>query len=348
MHLDHKIPWNTAASHFKYVQSNPHITPHKTDLFARDLPSQSNDLNHFRRVLIATIREFALTQERKAPAVAGIPDSVPLFSETLLSYPESKYGLGPHETNSALHNPLSDQHRRIDYWIQSAADPNDLNHLSYGTGDADLADAVKMLIITVAECDPVASQEAKEALLRLIRHPRVPLGDLWSLHWGHSFGVDHVAHRALEMYISLNIFAALFEKKPPTPGEGPLFGSTTFQRYLNDAVANYDYPAQNIPHRAFWQSMGVSVEGTVGGGDVSRIDPLGAHSADDTRSKLKDYLKLCFAILYVFDVYQRELLGDDAAVDKEWSYMITGTMMWWGCDYDWESVEFVQKEKPAN
>lgn len=342
MHLDHKILWNTVASHLKYVQSNPHVTPHITDLFALDLPSQSNDLNHFRRVLIATIHEFAHTKERKAPDVAGILDSAPLFSGNLLSYPERKYGLGPHATNSALDNPLAEEYQKREYWIERAVDSHDPQYLGYGTGDADLADAVKMLIIVVAEGEPGVSEEAHGALLRLMRHPRVPLRDLWNLHWGHSFGVDHVAHRAMEMYVSLNIFAAVFEKNP-SGEENALFASKTFQKYLNDATANYDYPAQNIPHRAFWQSMRVSTDGDSGQDGTALQDPLDAHSSDDTRHKLKAYLKLCFAILYVFDSCQRELLGDDIGVDREWSYMITGTLLWWGCEHDWETVEFVQK-----
>ncbi|PLB49811.1 hypothetical protein P170DRAFT_409420 [Aspergillus steynii IBT 23096] len=344
MHLDHKIPWNTTASHFKYIKSNPHITPHTTDLFARDLPSQSNDLNHFRRVLIATIREFGLTQERKAPDVSGIPDPGPLFSETLLSYPERRYGLGPHTTNSAFDNPFSDRYQNLEYWIHRAASPDDPDYLGYGTGDADLAEAVKMLITIVAEGEPDVSSEAQGALLRLMRHPRIPLHDLWNLHWGHSFGVDHVAHRALEMYISLNVFGAVFEKKPLSGDDSALFASKTFQRYLNHAVANYDYPAQNIPHRAFWQSLGLPIDGE-GENDSTVKDPLDAHSTDDTRDKLKAYLKLCFTILYVFDTCQRELLKDDPTVDREWSYMITGVLLWWGCDHDWETMEFVQKTR---
>ncbi|KAJ5997787.1 hypothetical protein N7522_009447 [Penicillium canescens] len=108
MHLDHKIPWNTASSHFVLVKLNPHYTPRRTNLFPRNSASQANDLNHFARVLVNTIREFSTTERAKyaVDMHATLAEQEKLFSDELLTYPERKFGLGQHRKNSAQHNPL--------------------------------------------------------------------------------------------------------------------------------------------------------------------------------------------------------------------------------------------------
>lgn len=96
-----------------------------------------------------------------------------LVSEALRYYPEQHYSLGPHETNSALHSPLSLGHKDIQYWTYRAG----VQHLGYTSRDRDLSDAVKMLIITVARAyneDTIAREIAREAVSVILfrsRHP---------------------------------------------------------------------------------------------------------------------------------------------------------------------------------
>lgn len=220
MHLDHKIPWNTAARNFDLKRCNPQRTPQVTDLFPRGLPNQSNDLNHFLRVFIATIREFSTTERSRYPKKLDTPivESKSLFSDAVLSYPERKCGLGAHSTNSALHNPLSPEHQRIDSWIKRAQyyGLQSEKERRYTTSDGDLADAVKMLIIIAAsaaseedENEKKLAEDALSALLVLSHHCEVPLSSLNALTWGHGFGVQHVAMSALDIYLLINIVDAV-------------------------------------------------------------------------------------------------------------------------------------------
>ncbi|OOF90430.1 hypothetical protein ASPCADRAFT_211998, partial [Aspergillus carbonarius ITEM 5010] len=256
MHLDHKIPWNTAATHINYIRSNPRFTPRRTDFFSRNKPSESTDLNHFRRTLIHTIREFSTTEESKPLTPVALDN---LLSDDLLSYPENHFSLGPHTTNSARNNPLSPKHQTIQYWIDRAGTPP----TSYTSGDGDLADAIKMLIIIAgsAQKDDTMSQamsrEAISVLLTLSRHPQVPLHTLANIHWGHAFGVEFVADTALTVYILINLMdGVIFSKRDDN--EISLLEMRSFQYWAGHALANYDYPAQNIPHRRFWSEMGVT------------------------------------------------------------------------------------------
>lgn len=339
MHLDHKIPWNTVASHFQYVCDNIGVTPQRTGLFPGGLPSQANDLNHFRSRLIATIREFSKTQQLKTPDLPPSTDSSSLFSDDVLFFPERRYRLGPHKTNSARHNPLSHRHQEIEYWTQSAKDPYSVEP-RYSSNDGDLADAVKMLILICAEGEQSVSLEAQMALCRLARHPKIPLDNLRCLSWGHSFGFDHMARRALEAYLTLNIFAAVLEcESRRFAGQKPLLQARSFVTFVQNAVADYDFPAQNVLHREFWTSMGITSNGAWHREHASPedgpvvTDPLQPHSTEQVRSGMKRYLKTCFAVLSTYDMLLREFFSDTEA-DAFWSYDIVGFDLFRSCRSD--------------
>lgn len=343
MHLDHKIPWNTTASHFKLVRSNPHFTPRRTNLFPRNQSSQSNDLKHFTRVLVSTIREFSTTERAKYSLdmqTASLSD-FELFSNELLTYPERKFRLGEYSSNSALHNPLSADYQHLQYWVTRAESEDGSSH-GYTTGDADLADAVKMLLTIASSGSEKMStddsedlgMQAMNALLRLSGHPKIPLSDLDSLSWGHSFGVNHVPDLALQIYMLINIVDAVMTRVDGGAGindqaEISLLELDAFTYFTRNALADYDYPAQNIPHRHFWFGLGVdegwagpeSVSGRTGHSAVT--DPL-AHREPvlvDVREGLKEYLKMCFGLMYRYDVLLREWCGDQNA-DQWWEEAI--------------------------
>lgn len=70
MHLDHKSPWNATARHLVLIRSNPSCTPPRSDLFwnkgyDKDAVAEKATLqkvqDHFIRVFISTIRDFAAT-----------------------------------------------------------------------------------------------------------------------------------------------------------------------------------------------------------------------------------------------------------------------------------------------
>ncbi|RAK90807.1 hypothetical protein BO79DRAFT_236500 [Aspergillus costaricaensis CBS 115574] len=308
MHLDHKVPWNTAAAHINIIRCNPHFTPRRTDFFARNKPTESCDLNHFRRTLTKTIREFSRTEETKPLNTVPL-DS--LISDDLLSYPERHFGLGPHQKNSALHNPLSTKHRDIQYWIDSASSSDESYPISYCSGDGDLADAV-------------------------------PLYTLANIYWGYVFGIELVAEPVLTIYVMVNLMDALVMQKRLNGDDknvASLMETQTFQYWARHALADYDYPTQNVPHREFWNHFGVTdmwplqqrcEEGLDANlKDEGITDPLRGES-EDIRVRLKEYLNTCFAILYIYDMLLREWYGEEEAEEK-WNYCIGSLFESWGC-----------------
>ncbi|KAB8205950.1 hypothetical protein BDV34DRAFT_96088 [Aspergillus parasiticus] len=90
-------------------------------------------------------------------------------------------------------------------------------------------------------------------------------------------------------------------------------------RYFADwALADHDYPAQNVPHRQFWNAKGIT--------DIHcpSWDPLSLET-DVERAEMKTYLKMCFELLYRYDLLMRELGSDPG-----WMERILGILRLWG------------------
>ncbi|KAJ5184644.1 hypothetical protein N7472_009484 [Penicillium cf. griseofulvum] len=291
MHLDHQIPWNTVSSHFAFVKESPSFRENNFIIHDHLADRQSGELNYFTRALISTIEEFSTTERAKYPQPTALPTSGPLYDSSILPAIEEKYHLGPHDTNSAVSNPLCEKFQNVDYWIQLAP---------YNTSTAHLADAVKMLIIS----------NEMLALLRLANHEKIPLEDLNHLSWGHSFGVTHVADVALEIYMLVNIAAAVKANAKPGSANDTvrLTETQSFRSFVDWGLADFDFPAQNIPHRLFWNAKGIP-------GSEITWDPLSLESDEDRRD-MKEYLKMCFELLYRYDLLMREL-GEDPEWNKK-------------------------------
>lgn len=73
MHQDHALHWNQVAAHLRYIPNNKTLTPPRSDLFPRNLPTQGKSLNHFARVFHTTIREFSTTERAKYKATYDQP-----------------------------------------------------------------------------------------------------------------------------------------------------------------------------------------------------------------------------------------------------------------------------------
>ncbi|KAH7158415.1 hypothetical protein DER46DRAFT_609273 [Fusarium sp. MPI-SDFR-AT-0072] len=319
MHLDHKIPWHLIAPHFSLTAADQ---DGNYSLAALGSPEQQAVIGHFNRVFLTTVREFSDTETTK---IDSTPISRKAFSDEVLYFAERHFGLEPHDDNSALHNPLNSSHQDLEYWKRRAKDPESDGEPCYSTADANLADAAKMLVIVAATADSKETRrEALSALVRLANE--VPISDLRGLHWGHAFGLDLVASVALQMYIFLNLIEAVESRAAERV---PLLSVEQLLSFLsNHALENYDFPAQNIPHRAFWHSLGVTERWVAGRrkgtfeGEGAVVDPL-ADGSDEVQQKaregLKKYLKDCFAILYVYDVVLRNAVGLKRA-DEYWQH----------------------------
>lgn len=175
MHLDHKIQWHLIAPHFSLTPVNQ---GNNYNLATQGSPEEETIISHFKRVFLGTIREFSDTEAMK---IESAPVGAKLFSNDVLNYAERHFGLGPHEDNSALHNPLSSSHQDLEYWKTRAKDPDGGGDHSYSTADANLADAAKMLVIVAATADDKPTRrEALSALVCLTNE--VPIADIRGLH----------------------------------------------------------------------------------------------------------------------------------------------------------------------
>lgn len=159
------------------------------------------------------------------------------------------------------------------------------------------------------------------ALLRLANHEKIPLMDLNHLSWGHSFGVTHVADVALEIYMLLNIAASVkANAKPGSANEtGCLTETRRFRSFASWGLGDFDFPAQDIPHRLFWNTKCIT-----DGLEFSTWDPLRLES-DDERREMKECSKMCFELLYRYDLLLKEMGGD-----PEWKEKILGILHTWG------------------
>ncbi|KAE8341113.1 hypothetical protein BDV24DRAFT_174966 [Aspergillus arachidicola] len=196
---------------------------------------------------------FATTERTKYPPSTALPTSGPLFDTSILPAIKQKYHLEPHRTNSAVSNPLCGEFQNVNHWISQAP---------YSTADGNLADAI-------------------------------PLATLDNLSWGYSFGVNHLPDVALQAYLLLNIATAVKAnaKRGSADDTVRLTETQRFRYFADWALADHDNPAQNIPHRQFWNAKGIT--------DIhcSSWDPLSLET-DVERAEMKAYLKMCFELLY--------------------------------------------------
>jgi hypothetical protein len=286
MHQDHNLHWDIVAANLVHIHENPRLTPRRSDLFPRKLPSQTRSLHHFVRALVSAIQSFSSTERAKYPARFGKPDSGEVFADEFLSGKPSPI---PGQGLSYLPTALNSQNQRIEYWIKSAGSGKH----GYTTSNGDLADAVKELL--------AANQMS--SLLMLAQHPRIPIGELRYLSWGHSFGFDYAASTALTAYIFFNVLEA-------TPAASKCLELHSYKHVLHSLTCSGDYDAHTLPHRMFFRTGDQARRG-----EARDFDPRADFSA------LKDYLKWCFAILYKYDMLLKE-----CGLDPNWEREIVYTL----------------------
>lgn len=280
MHQEHTIPWNSLASNFVFGRDNPHFTPRRTRLFPRHLPNQAQTLNHFVRVLHKTITTFSETERAKYGTSFGAPTSGKIFSDELRDrYPEY----------------LDETNQRIEHWIERAKQAHHPPKLGYTTSQGDLADVVKILI----------NENEMEALFMLACHPQIPLGTLRHLSWGHHFGFSRVLESALLAYVLLNLFAAAGMLQE-TGNEKEYLETEEYKGMVWSSTRNMDYPAQQLPHRAFLNPL-------------PKDPKSGLPEVHQDFAGLKEFMKSMFSLLYRYDMVVRE-----CGLDPSWESEIVG------------------------
>ncbi|KAJ5352627.1 hypothetical protein N7452_001601 [Penicillium brevicompactum] len=354
MHLDHKLPWKELSSQYDLVKMFTHSNPRAGDLFARNQPAQSIALGDFTRILASTIRESSVTERAKYPT--DFQETQPaeqdkLFSDDVLDFPEEIFKLREHKMGSVYNNPLSEDNQRMGYWIRRAEANGEPSEQVLPTDGEDLADAVKMLLTVASWASGDDGDHAKNleqqsmtALLRLSGHPDIPLSSLDSLSYK---GVNKVAELALQIYLMINVVDTIMT--PPTTTDGTvlwtekdvtLFDIDSFGSFASGVLSDHEFQAQKIPHRVFWQSLGVNdlwvdrlyfpSEPHYGSGGNSQgaihegtTDPLsrGDGASDLAREAVEDYMDMCFELMYRYDMLLREWYGDESA-DEWWEEKI--------------------------
>ncbi|KAJ6519397.1 hypothetical protein C8R45DRAFT_20219 [Mycena sanguinolenta] len=178
----------------------------------------------------------------------------------------------------------------LENWIERAGP-----EIVYNTGQGDLADVVKVLL----------AENQLDQLLMLAHHPRVPLHRLDALSWGHSFGWNHAMHWALDAYIFFNVLLS----KSETHADGQYKSIYSYQCVVRRLTMSSDYDAQAFPHQEFF--FGAANHN----GPIDNLNPL----AD--LEKLHEYLKMCFRMLYRYDMLARA-----CGVDVDWEGNVACTV----------------------
>ncbi|KAJ7191687.1 hypothetical protein GGX14DRAFT_597128 [Mycena pura] len=258
MHQTHNIAWDSLSSSLVYIHENPKITPHKTDLFPRDLPSQRASLSHFARTVASTIRLFSDTERVKHPAKYKASAEGPIFSNAVI---ERYFDLP--------WSPITEKTQLIENWCFS-------RRTSWA------------------------------------QHPRLPLRRLHSVVWG--YGLNHVRAWALQAYIFFNVLLS----KPELHADGRYKSMSGYTWVISMlAGSGLDYDAHAYPHREFLLGTKYKSLNPL----VDAIDPLQVCNL----GKLKNYLKMCFRLLYQYDVLAREC---GLSVDWETEIVCTVRDIW--------------------
>ncbi|KAG0263820.1 hypothetical protein BG011_008020 [Mortierella polycephala] len=233
---------------------------------------------------------------------------------------------------------------RLQHWIDQACyipspDPvyerdlaDFLKKPRYDTGNLDLADIVKILII----------QNQMEPLLRMANNPKTPLFGLYCLGWGHSFGWSRLSEYALMAYIAFNVLAespALLQPTAPKHGPGHQSqqneqGDCTkgqarycdlpfYKRLVRHLTSSCDGDAQTVIHHDFLHEHGAH--------DPKRYGLCLRPDVFDDMHRMKEYLKICFACLY-----RSEMLARECGHPIEWEKEILFSMSFMNVAPTWE------------
>ncbi|KAF7306403.1 hypothetical protein MIND_00431500 [Mycena indigotica] len=284
MHQSHNIAWNALSSNLVFVKDNRSVTPHRTDLCPLGLPTQAKALSHFARTLESAIIEFSTTERAKYPKAFPLPDDAVLIPDDILT----RYCDIPFSS-------ITRENQQLKEWLAQAQDRD--SSLHYSTSQGDFADVVKVLL----------AENEMETLLMLARHPKVPLQDLHYLSWGHSFGWNHICHWALPSYIFFNVLLP----KPELLENDKYRSLRSYPYAIRMATGSGDYDAQAYPHRAFFW------------GSFHRDKPVEESDPLSDPEKLHEYLKMCFRLLYRYD-----MLAKECGLKVDWEGEIATAVQW--------------------
>ena len=279
MHQSHNIPWHLISSNFEFKENDRRFTPPFSGLASKNNPNASQELNHFIRKFAHTIRTFSDTERAKYPDQPTLQSEGNVFSDEL----KEKY---PHY--------LNDTNQRIEYWIQPVIPHSDLPVYKNGM----LAEIVKILLY----------ENELAILIMMARHPNIPIAQLHHINWNYDAGFSCLMVTALRAYMYFNAAEAT-----NTLENGQYTHADDYRELLMEVGKMADYPAQQIPHKHFFESQYIAHD------RGARSEREWAHDifVHKDLGLLKEYLKTLFALLYRYDLLLRE-----CAIDPKWELEI--------------------------
>jgi hypothetical protein len=260
-HQTHNLPWQTLASEFKFVASNPSYG-HRTNLFPRGHEDQNKKLLYFAKAFARNLEEFSPSERAKyAPEYTApkredfviSPSTAKKINGTLLRYRSEE----PHFV--AFHRftaPLGNENRSMSYWLDAC-------HIACAKGNSywwqhwtENVELFKALLL----------HNEMDSIFRIAAHPtlreRFGLSAWWSFPGDipENFGWSEVMRCALTSYICLNVFylkpethSGASEINLRTNNKEDYRWTASYQKMLvRCTTQNHGYDIHTYPHREFF------------------------------------------------------------------------------------------------
>ena len=270
-------------------------------------------MNHFKRKFIQSLSDFSATERAKYPNPIKPVSKGRLFSDESLR----KNFISPHGEYCEVDSSINRETQRIESWLEKV--PKSLkSHEAYGALES-FADAIKVLL-SVED-----NQFDLSMLLMLAGHPSCNLTALHSFGQSFDFGWGQAVDVALEMYLFVNVAGN-------TPGlldDGKYARMKGFQDSVVYQIQQ-GYGRALEPHKLFWEAKlrpgdpFCGKDGKSGGGGNGYFPIMTVGFFEDV-AYLKEYLKVCWRLLYKADMLMKE-----CGVERKWDAKIVRALRRWG------------------
>ncbi|KAF8959221.1 hypothetical protein BDZ97DRAFT_1838679 [Flammula alnicola] len=212
MHQAHNIPWHLIESNFKFVREDKRFTPVRSGLVPKENANPSQQLKHFVKKFVETIRVFSETERKKYP-----PKFPPLSTGNVFS----------DELREKHPDYLNERNQRIEYWIE---------RFEARSINGELMDIVNILLY----------ENEMSTLLMLAQHPQIRMAQLHYYSWGHHFGFRRTKESAVRSYLFFNAAEATGSLE-----NGDYALSSEYASLIFELSHSMEYSAQQVSHIAF-------------------------------------------------------------------------------------------------
>lgn len=310
MHQAHNIRWSTITRHLKVEQPDPN-SHNAVSTSTKGLSTEYAEMNHFLRKFVSTIREFSATERVKYPATPAIVSKGKVFSDIILR----RYA-SPTTNGVWGHESVSRDTQQIECWLRDI--PRKQRVDPVGHRDAPKYATVVKVCLTENELAP---------LMMLAVHPRCDPKSLFPSPQGGYPGWGELAEVVLTLYIFINVVG----NTPALLDDNKYTRMHYYSDILTRMLHRNDH--DSVPHGCFWDSRTKPRSPKHG-----IREPIGNVKIVDffqDSGELKEYLKLCWRVIYGSDMLMRE-----CGIEPDWEKMIVRCMQGWGFEGKHQQVWF--------